>query len=181
MLGIGGFRVIGVDFAWKVAASARKRTDSERVDFAAGDATCLPLAEAVFDHVICIGLFQSLERCEVALAEIRRVLKPGGVLCLMTLNRRFLKCRLDRWRGCEEMLMVDGETRPRLNTYDPQLFSQVLKQTGFSLTRLCPVQVYPESLNRFEALISFWNRLPVLKYQTARSFMMIATKSPEVL
>ncbi len=176
MLGAGGFRVVGVDFAWMVAAGARKRASVNGVDYVAGDATSLPFGEGVFDHVVCIGLFQSLERYEQALAEIKRVLKPGGVLCLMTLNRRFVKCRLDRLRGREEMLMVDGSARPRLSTYDPHQFAQTLRQTGFAVTSLRPVQVYPEKLNRLEPLIRVWNRLPVLKFETARSFMVIATK-----
>lgn len=108
ILGAGGFHVVGCDYAWLVAAQARKRTSGGNVDFIAGDASNLPFTNNLFDHVVCVGLFQSLHEHHEAMREIHRVLKPDGVLCLMTLNRRSLKARFDRLLG-REGIKVLGE------------------------------------------------------------------------
>ncbi len=176
VLGESGYRVVGVDYAAKVAAKARKRTTSKQVDFASGDATCLPFADNFFDHVVCIGLFQALHKHREAISEILRVLKPGGVLCLMTLNRRYLKAALDRRLGREEVIMVDGQPQARLNTYDPKVFQEELAEAGFTDLNRRPVQIYPERLNPLSSVIDLWSRVPALGDLTARSFMVTGTK-----
>jgi len=174
VLAKSGLRVVGVDYAWRVAVQARQRATTTTVDFLSADATCLPFADARFDHVVCIGLFQSLQRHQSAMAEIFRVLRPGGTLCLMTLNRRNLKNRLDRRLGREEIIMVDGRPQPRLNTYDPAHFCAELAAVGFVDLQLQPVQIYPAWLEPYRGLVGLWNRIPVLNYLTARSFMVVA-------
>ena len=54
-----------------------------RIDFVTGNAESLPLPDAAFDaYTIAFGI-RNVPRIEVALAEARRVLKPGGrFLCL---------------------------------------------------------------------------------------------------
>lgn len=49
-----------------------------RVDFLVGDATSLPFPDASFDAVVSLGMFEYLADPTPFLAEIRRVLKPGG-------------------------------------------------------------------------------------------------------
>ena len=175
-LGAAGFRVVGCDYAWLVAGQAHKRTESENVNFLSGDACRLPFTESLFDHVVCIGLFQSLHKHREAMAEIYRVLRPGGSLCLTTLNRCNLKTRFDRWLKREEMIMVGDQLQARLNTYDPAFFCRELEETGFSDLQCRPVQIYPESLNPLSPLVGLWNRLPGLRYLTARSFMLVGRK-----
>ncbi|SDM83655.1 Methyltransferase domain-containing protein [Geoalkalibacter ferrihydriticus] len=178
VLGEAGFRVTGVDYAWLVAGQARRRTTLKNVDFLSGDATCLPFADNLFDHVVCIGLFQSLHKHREAMAEIHRVLKPGGVLCLITLNRRNLKAVLDRKLGREEIIVVEGQSQARLNTYDPKVFQDELAEVGFIDLNRRPVQIYPEWLNPVSTVIDLWSRVPALGDLTARSFMITGTKPP---
>ncbi|MDP3383468.1 MAG: class I SAM-dependent methyltransferase, partial [Phenylobacterium sp.] len=47
--------------------------------FLKGDAYRLPFADGTFDAVICSEVLEHLDNYFAALAEIRRVLKPGGV------------------------------------------------------------------------------------------------------
>lgn len=46
------------------------------------DALCLPFADALFDHVIVSEVFEHIPSDEVAIAEVRRILKPGGRLAV---------------------------------------------------------------------------------------------------
>jgi ubiquinone/menaquinone biosynthesis C-methylase UbiE len=56
----------------KVAASAVP------VDYVGTDAQALPLEDATVDHVVSIMTLCSIPDAQRALAEIRRVLRPGG-------------------------------------------------------------------------------------------------------
>jgi ubiquinone/menaquinone biosynthesis C-methylase UbiE len=47
----------------------------------AANALCLPFADDTFDKVICSEVLEHIPDWEAALAEVERVLKPGGVFC----------------------------------------------------------------------------------------------------
>jgi SAM-dependent methyltransferase len=82
LLAGGGF-VIGVDRSVAMAALARRAVTAASADLAsvrvaAGDVLALPLRDAAFDVVLCglgVGFFTDLVG---ALAEVARVLRPGG-------------------------------------------------------------------------------------------------------
>lgn len=52
-----------------------------------GDAAALPLADASVDFVVCRAAFKNFSQPVKALAEMRRVLRPGGTALLMDLRR----------------------------------------------------------------------------------------------
>ncbi len=54
------------------------------VDFLRADARALPFADASVDVIFAHAVFEYLEQPGVALAEFRRVLRPGGSLALST-------------------------------------------------------------------------------------------------
>lgn len=73
--------VVAFDYAaGRVAAAARRRAP---IPLAVADAQHLAWADAVFDTVVGTLVFCSIPRPELALAEVRRVLKPGGRLLLV--------------------------------------------------------------------------------------------------
>lgn len=76
--------LVGIDREpkWVAEATARaaKRGLSARTDYLLGDATQLPFEDASFDVVTCQTLLIHLKDPEAALAGMKRVLKPGGLL-----------------------------------------------------------------------------------------------------
>ena len=62
--------------AERVAASAIP------VEYIGGDARALPLADASVDHVVSVLTLCTIPAADRALAEIRRVLRPGGRVSL---------------------------------------------------------------------------------------------------
>ncbi|MCF3934194.1 methyltransferase domain-containing protein [Acuticoccus sp. M5D2P5] len=76
-LGEGGATVSAVDFVLPMAAIARDKASDAAVSV--GDAESLAFADASFDVVTCaFGLWHMTDPAK-ALAEARRVLKPGGL------------------------------------------------------------------------------------------------------
>jgi ubiquinone/menaquinone biosynthesis C-methylase UbiE len=79
-------RLIGIDILDVSIARARSTrcADSDRIEFRVGDAFALELADASQDLVVCRHVSQSVPDFAQVLDEIRRVLKPGGVLHLLS-------------------------------------------------------------------------------------------------
>jgi SAM-dependent methyltransferase len=76
-------RVVGVDRAAEVIAQAAARgasIDTDRVSFVAGDAYALPFGGGSFDVVHAHQVLQHLTDPVAALREMRRVMRPGGVV-----------------------------------------------------------------------------------------------------
>ena len=72
--------LVATDFAEKMLAEARKGERPANLTFERADATALPYEDDSFDAVIISNALHIIPTPEQALAEIRRVLRPGGVL-----------------------------------------------------------------------------------------------------
>ena len=64
-------------------ATAAARPGPVPVEVIDGVASALPLGDASFDAVVVCGVLCTVPDQDVALAEIRRVLRPGGRLCFL--------------------------------------------------------------------------------------------------
>lgn len=84
----------GVDLEEAHLARARVRCASfgSRVRFEKGDALALPFAGATFDLVVCRHLIQAVPDAARVLAEIHRVLRPGGRIHLIAEDYGMLHC-----------------------------------------------------------------------------------------
>jgi arsenite methyltransferase len=81
-----GCEVVGVDYSERAVRDANAAADAGApappVGFVQGDAESLPRPGACFDAVLCECSLSSFPNKRRALAEIRRVLRPGGRLAL---------------------------------------------------------------------------------------------------
>ncbi len=78
----------GVDFSANAIATARRGVGHDR--FAISDGEQLPFASHSFDYVTNIGSLEHFLHPEQGLAEMRRVAKPTGLLCLVLPNSYYL-------------------------------------------------------------------------------------------
>ena len=78
-----GFRVSGLEVAEAAASRARRRCADADVRVGSLE-DALPFADEVFDAVWCTEVLAHLFDVHHALAELNRVLKPGGLLMLTT-------------------------------------------------------------------------------------------------
>jgi len=76
-----GFRVTGVDLSPKMMRRLLETLPpgSPRPPLVEGDAGRLPLASQIFDAAMSVHVFHLIAQWREALAEVRRILKPGGV------------------------------------------------------------------------------------------------------
>jgi len=74
--------VVGIDKSETMVAEARARTDvdAERVEFRVADAHELPFSDASFDATFSLRVFEIVGEPRRVLAEMARVLRPGGRL-----------------------------------------------------------------------------------------------------
>ena len=82
-----GARVAGLDITLRMLELARAKPDASAVAYLAGDMMALPFAGASFDLVTTGYGIRNVPRIEPAIAEIRRVLRPGGRVLSLDFNR----------------------------------------------------------------------------------------------
>lgn len=78
-----GKRPICMDFTMSFLRLAPK---DARLRLVQADATLLPFAQSTFDGVICSETIEHIERDDTVIAEIARVLRPGGILVITVPN-----------------------------------------------------------------------------------------------
>lgn len=83
-----GFEIVGVDLAPQMLQYARHRfQEDDAIHVLMSDAEGLPFADQAFDLVLCLGVLEYLPDYSPALREMRRVLKPGGMMVLSVPSR----------------------------------------------------------------------------------------------
>ena len=133
-------RVVGADVSAASISEARARlrlhdagSRSELV-LLKEESGRLPFADDTFDFIVSSGVLHHCEDPEELLAELRRVLKPGGRMRLMVYNQdsvfvhmhvaweRQILQRIDQGRPLADAFRTatDGETCPRSVAYTPE-------------------------------------------------------------
>lgn len=98
--------VVGVDFAEPMIELAKAKAAKRRVriEFVTGNACELPFSDASFDCVTIGFGVRNLADVDAGLAEMARVLKPGGkLICLETSQFKWKPIRLI-WQFCFRVL-----------------------------------------------------------------------------
>jgi malonyl-CoA O-methyltransferase len=72
---------VGADLALGMCRAASANLAGARVQMVNADAERLPFAQGSFDLVISTSTYQWLSTLDVAFAEVKRVLAPGGLFC----------------------------------------------------------------------------------------------------
>lgn len=113
-----GARVTGIDPAAGAIAAARAHAEEtgRAIRYDVGVGEDLPYEDAAFDAVVSVDVLEHVADLERVVAEVSRVLKPGGMFLFDTINRTFL---------ARMAVVVAGERilglLPR-GTHDPALF-----------------------------------------------------------
>ena len=80
-------KIIGIDIAEQMLEVARKKAErhpeGKKITFSIGDAENIPFPDNTFDAVTVAFGVRNYEHLEIGLMEMRRVLKPGGIMMIL--------------------------------------------------------------------------------------------------
>jgi 2-polyprenyl-3-methyl-5-hydroxy-6-metoxy-1,4-benzoquinol methylase/uncharacterized protein YbaR (Trm112 family) len=96
ILAASGAEVFTFDYSSAVDANARNHETSTNVHFFQGDIFNVPLTEASFDKVICLGVLQHTPDPQAAFRSLTKFVKTGGLL-VVDVYRRDLAALL-QWK-----------------------------------------------------------------------------------
>jgi len=167
-----GARVTGIDPASEAIAAARAHAAAQgrEIDYHVGVGEALPYEDGAFDAVVCVDVLEHVSDLDEVVAEIARVLKPGGMFLFDTINRNPV-ARLVVIRVAEDILKL----LPK-GTHDPDMFikpvelRRVLQGNGFEVGGFTGLG--PRGINRRGDFI--FGRLP----GTAIIYMGTARRGP---
>jgi len=121
----GAAVVTGLDFSARMLERARRKDD--RIGWVQGDMLALPFADASFDAATVGFGVRNVADLELALRELRRVLRPGGRLAIL------------------EITQARGVLRPFFSLW----FDRVVPLLGRVLPGGSAYSYLPESVKRF--------------------------------
>ncbi len=124
-------RACGIDLSPQMIKGARDLAGGlSNVEFQVADAEAIPYPAETFDAVICTHSFHHYSDPTAALAEIHRVLKPGGQLVLLDSNRG--AC-LWVWLCNQVLLAIE---KGHVQYYTEEELFRLLLNAGFTLPTL---------------------------------------------
>ena len=134
LLAARGWRVQGAEAEPVLLEAARARgVDARAVDL---DRTPLPWPDGAFDAVVAAEVIEHVVDTDHLLAEIARVLRPGGALIVTTPNLASLENRLRLLLGRYPMWMDVGvEGAGHLRYYTPRVLRHQLARHGLTVER----------------------------------------------
>ena len=142
-------QIEAIDFSAKMIEVAQKKRYSNNVKFSVEDATQLSFENETFDAVIISNALHIMPNPELVLANIKRVLKPNGILIAPTYSHGHLKEK--SWNLSVSLLKFIGfETYAK---WTPEEFVNFINGNGFMVTnwKLLPAAfplVYLEAKRR---------------------------------
>lgn len=130
-----GAQVTGIDPAADAiaAAQAHAAQTGKAIRYDVGVGEALPYADDSFDAVVCVDVLEHVQSLPQVVAEVARVLRPGGLFLFDTINRNPV-ARLAVITMAEDVLKL----LPK-GTHDPEMFIKpselraALEGAGFAM------------------------------------------------
>ncbi|HUP98728.1 MAG TPA: methyltransferase domain-containing protein [Usitatibacter sp.] len=132
-------RLMATDLSPAMLAYARSNVGDEGIDWREADASRLPFGDRQFGAVACALGFMFVPDKAVALAEARRVLKPGGLLLFSVWDRiEDNPSGLVGAQALEGLAPGDPELvfRTQYELADPKLLQRLVDGAGFRDVRI---------------------------------------------
>lgn len=159
-------QLVGLDISRGIfgAAQNKAKTEGLNVDFCVGDVQSIPFSDSSFNKVVAMHMLYHSSDIGKALAEIKRVLKPGGAV-IITANSMHSR------RELNFLKKQAAETMGRPTFTDPNMRFNLENGVGIvekhfkhvqllifdSLLRLANSKPY---IDYFDSLREFWQPLP---------------------
>lgn len=113
--------VIGIDLAEDAVAHAQHTYGHERLQFRQGSATLIPLQDCSVDLVVSFETIEHLTDHADMLSELRRVLRPGGVLLISSPNKAIYSEKTGYNNQFHERELYSDEFIALVSSYFPNI------------------------------------------------------------
>jgi len=165
-----GHRVIGIDGSETLVAAAR--AVAPEMDIRVADAAHLPLPDGAVDLAVSFMVLHDVDDLDGAVAEIARVLEPGGAACLAMVHPLNSAGRFDD----DGRFVISG------SYLDAFRYADTVSRDGLNMTfesQHRPIAAYFDALSGAGLVIeslrepttpnaTHWNRLPLFLHLRAR-------------
>jgi len=141
--------VVGVDIDERSVAHARARYGRTNLEFRTGRADRIPLPDASIDLVVSFETIEHHDAHEAMMAECRRVLRPGGIICISSPDRYEYSERpgTSNPYHVRELTKVEFEKLLQRHFRHVRLFGQRVRYGSF----IGPADRQPSRMRSFEA------------------------------
>ncbi len=162
--------VYGIDSSRKMLSVAREAPVHPGIILLEGSAEQLPLGDGLADLIFLSMVYHHIQDKSLACREFRRVLKPGGSLCLRIVMRgrlllfpwllffpEALAIEMQRVPSAQELTALLGEAGLALNTHeivrqefarDPNDYAEKIGQRSLSSLKAIPDDAFERGLAR---------------------------------
>jgi ubiquinone/menaquinone biosynthesis C-methylase UbiE len=128
---LGNFQITGLDISRSFVQIANKNAQNARlkIDFREGNASAMPFENETFDFTFCQAAFKNFSGPVKAIAEMYRILKPGGTSVIVDMRRDATADDIER--------EVEGMNLDRINEIMVRwTFKQMLLRTAYSVAEI---------------------------------------------
>lgn len=125
----GRFVVTGLDISRTFVEIAKQnaRKADVGVEFRLGDVAAMPFPDDSFDLIVCQAAFKNFTRPATALAEMHRVLRPGGTALIQDMSNEATHEDIDR--------EVKGMGLSRLSAFTTRATLEMLRRRAYTPAR----------------------------------------------
>jgi 2-polyprenyl-6-hydroxyphenyl methylase/3-demethylubiquinone-9 3-methyltransferase len=158
-----GALVTGIDPSPCAIDIARRHAEAGglAIDYAIGKGEDLPLADRSVDIVVCVDVLEHVDDLDRVIAEIGRVLEPGGLFLFDTINRNWLAARVMITFGENILRLLPAGTHDPARFIRPEELRRKVVNAGFVMGNF--VGFGPRGVNR--RLDPVFGPLPTLAVQ----------------
>ena len=128
---LGNYQITGLDISKSFVEIARNNAIEAglKIDFREGNASAMPFEDNTFDFTFCQAVFKNFSEPVKAIAEMYRVLRPGGLSVIADLRRDASPEEIDR--------EVKGMGLNRINEIVVRwTFDQMLLKSAYSVEEI---------------------------------------------
>jgi len=129
-----GACVIGVDPSRAVLVAAREHAQSQglEITYREGVGEAIPLPDTSVERVVCVDVLEHVQDVEKVIAEIRRVLRPGGLFLFDTINRNLLARFMVVTLTEDVLRMIPRGAHDPAKFIRPEELKNILARSGFT-------------------------------------------------
>ena len=142
--GVAGATVVGIEPSEAYVSYSRENISDDRLRFQAGDALDIPFDDHSFDATLSLLILQELSDPPLALREMRRVTRPGGLVAA------------SQWDFAKGM--------PMLALFWDAVLEVVTSETARQAATGCMDVDYPDEI----ALRNLWRKTGLVEVRTER-------------